>query len=48
MLAVTCTGVCCPDASLLSQRYTAVLQVSPAVNTELRQQLEDMGFSANK
>lgn len=33
---------------LLDQRQTIVLQVPPAVNIELRQQLEDMGFSANK
>ena len=39
-----------PDVQvpLLDQRQTFVLQVSPAVNIELRQQLEDMGFSANK
>ena len=33
---------------ILDQRQTIVLQVPPAVNIELRQQLEDMGFSANK
>ena len=39
-----------PDVQvpLLDQRQSIVLQVPPAVNIELRQQLEDMGFSANK
>lgn len=31
-----------------TQTMSTALQIPPAVNIELRQQLEDMGFSANK
>ena len=33
---------------IFTQPVTTALQIPPAVNIELRQQLEDMGFNANK